>query len=145
MERFKHDLALKIVKILDAILLMIPFALCWLLYYGERIAQPYYSKGNVVIIALFLFVYIALGKVYEGFLVSMNRISEMVYSQALACSAGYRRNPVYRDHPAVKKNAESVAGIVCVCRTDCSGSDLVLGGTSVVLFEVPSSDNSGCL
>ena len=84
MERFKHDLALKIVKILDAILLTIPFALCWLLYYGERIAQPYYSKGNVVIIALFLFVYIALGKVYEGFLVSMNRISEMVYSQALA-------------------------------------------------------------
>ena len=52
---------------------------------------------------------------------------------------------LYRDHPAVKKNAESVAGIVCVCRTDCSGSDLVLGGTSVVLFEVPSSDNSGCL
>lgn len=84
MERFKHDLALKIVKILDAVLLTIPFALCWLLYYGERIAQPYYSKGNVVIIALFLFVYIALGKVYEGFLVSMNRISEMVYSQALA-------------------------------------------------------------
>lgn len=84
MERFKHDLALKIVKILDAILLTIPFALCWLLYYGERIAQPYYGKGNVVIIALFLFVYIALGKVYEGFLVSMNRISEMVYSQALA-------------------------------------------------------------
>lgn len=84
MERFKHDLALKIVKILDAILLTIPFALCWLLYYGERIAQPYYSKGNAVIIALFLFVYIVLGKVYEGFLVSMNRISEMVYSQALA-------------------------------------------------------------
>lgn len=84
MERFKHDLALKIVKILDAILLTIPFALCWLLYYGERIAQPYYSKGNTVIIALFLFVYIVLGKVYEGFLVSMNRISEMVYSQALA-------------------------------------------------------------
>lgn len=84
MERFKHDLALKIVKILDAILLTIPFAACWLLYYGERIVQPYYSKGNAVIIALFLFIYIVLGKVYEGFLVSMNRISEMVYSQALA-------------------------------------------------------------
>ena len=57
MERFKHDLALKIVKILDAILLTIPFAACWLLYYGERIVQPYYSKGNAVIIALFLFIY----------------------------------------------------------------------------------------
>ena len=35
MTRFKHDLILRIVKILDAVLVTIPFALCWYLYYAK--------------------------------------------------------------------------------------------------------------
>ena len=84
MKRFKHDLAMQIVKLLDALLLTIPFGMCWLNYYASRTAEPFYNKGNWVVIGLFCLIYITFGKIYEGFLVSMNRISEMVYSQALA-------------------------------------------------------------
>lgn len=84
MTRFRHDLLLRIVKILDAVLITIPFATCWLLYYASRIDAPFYAKGNWLVIALFFVLYIAFGRVYDAFLMSMTRISEIVYSQALA-------------------------------------------------------------
>lgn len=84
MSKFKHDLLLRIVKIADAVLVTIPFALCWLLYYASRVDSPFYAKGNVLMIALFFVLYIIFGRVYDAFLMSMNRISETIYSQALA-------------------------------------------------------------
>ena len=53
MTKFKHDLLLRIVKVLDAALITIPFALCWYLYYAERVYSPFYSKGNILVVALF--------------------------------------------------------------------------------------------
>ena len=35
MTRFRHDLILRMIKLLDAVLVTIPFAMCWYLYYGE--------------------------------------------------------------------------------------------------------------
>lgn len=84
MSNLRHDLALRIVKVLNAILLTIPFAGCWFLYYASRTNSPYYSRGNWLVIALFFIIYVIYGRVYQGFLVSLNRISEMVYSQCLA-------------------------------------------------------------
>ena len=34
-----HDLGLRVVKLLDDLLIMLPFACCWFLYYGERVAE----------------------------------------------------------------------------------------------------------
>lgn len=51
MTRFKHDLILRIVKILDAVLVTIPFALCWYLYYAKHIASPFYAKGEGVMLS----------------------------------------------------------------------------------------------
>lgn len=79
-----HDLSLRFVKLIDAVLITTPFAICWLFYYAGHIASPYYSKGNSLVILLFLVLYATYGRVYDAFLVSINRISEMVYSQALA-------------------------------------------------------------
>lgn len=84
MADMKRDLILKIVKALDAVLLTIPFAICWYGYYATRTVSPFWNKGNWVVIVLFLILYIFYGNIYNGFLVSWNRISEMVYSQALA-------------------------------------------------------------
>lgn len=83
MSKFKHNLMLKIVKILDAVLVTIPFAMCWYLYYAGRVASPYYAKGNYLVVALYFVLYIIFGKVYDGFLMSMNRVSETIYSQTL--------------------------------------------------------------
>lgn len=80
----KNVFWLRGVKAWNAILITIPFALTWMLYYADRIANPYYEKGNYLIIALFLIVYVCYGRTYDAFLVSIVKVEEMVYSQTLA-------------------------------------------------------------
>lgn len=84
MNKFEHRLLLRIVKVLDAAMVTVPFALCWMLYYADRVDAPFYAKGNWLVIALFFILYIIFGRVYDAFLISNNRISEIIYSQALA-------------------------------------------------------------
>ena len=84
MTKFKHDLMLRIVKVLDAVLITIPFALCWYLYYAKRVYSPFYSKGNILVVALFFVAYITFGRIYDAFRMSMQRVSEVIYAQFLA-------------------------------------------------------------
>lgn len=84
MDKFRHNLLLRIVKVLNAIMITVPFALSWILYYAERVDAPFYKKGNWLVIALYFTLYIIFGRIYDAFLISMNRISEIIYSQVLA-------------------------------------------------------------
>lgn len=84
MIKLKHDLGLRIAKAVNIILMTVPFALCWFGYYGERIAVPYYQMGNWAVIGLFVLLYVVFARIYDAFLMSLNRISEMIYSQGLA-------------------------------------------------------------
>ena len=83
-KNLKHDIGLRLVKLLNVVLLTVPFALCWYLYYAERISVNYYQMGYVAVVGLFVVLYVLFARVYDAFLVSVNRISEMVYSQGLA-------------------------------------------------------------
>ena len=84
MSKLKHDVTIRVAKTVNPILLALPFAAVWFHYYASRLASPYYYWGNWVVVALFFFLYILFCRVYDGFLISINRISEIVYSQALA-------------------------------------------------------------
>lgn len=84
MSKLKHDVTVRVAKALNPVLLTLPFAVVWFHYYASRLASPYYYWGNWVVVALFFFLYILFCRVYDGFLISINRISEIVYSQALA-------------------------------------------------------------
>ena len=84
MTRFRHNLLLRIVKLLDAVILTVPFAMCWYLYYAKRIVVPFYERGSYLMVALFFVLYIIFGRVYDAFLMSLQRISEVVYAQFLA-------------------------------------------------------------
>ena len=86
MTRFRHDLILRMIKLLDAVLVTIPFAMCWYLYYAKRVASPYYEKGDYLVVALFFVLFIIFGRVYDAFLMSMQRISEIIYEQFLAAA-----------------------------------------------------------
>lgn len=79
-----HDLPLRCVKTLNIILMTIPFALCWYGYYAGQMTEGFYNRGNILMIALYMIVYFLFARVYNAFLVSVNQISEMVYSQVLA-------------------------------------------------------------
>ena len=86
MTKLKHDMALRLVKLLDACMITLPFSAGWYLYYAGRIASPYYIKGNLLVIALFFVLYIVIGRVYDVFWISTQRISEILYSQTIAAA-----------------------------------------------------------
>ena len=80
----RHDILLRLLKALNIVLITIPFICCWYGYYEGKMKNGFYRRGNFMIIALFMLVYFIFARVYSAFLVSINRISEMVYSQVLA-------------------------------------------------------------
>lgn len=82
--KFRHGLILRIAKVIDAAMVTVPFVLCWYLYYAERVDEPFYAKGNWLVIALYFVLYITFGRVYDAFQISTSRISEIIYSQVLA-------------------------------------------------------------
>lgn len=84
MSKFKHDLLLRLIKLVDAVLMTIPFALCWYLYYSDRTASPFDEKGNLIVVLLFLVLFIIFGRIYDAFMMSIQQISEIVYAQFLA-------------------------------------------------------------
>lgn len=84
MEKLKHDLALRVVKLLNLILMTIPFACCWYGYYLHYSLVQYYRRGNWLIIFIFFVLYFTFGRIYDGFLISLNQISEIFFSQVLA-------------------------------------------------------------
>ena len=43
MSKFKHDLLLRLIKLVDAVLMTIPFALCWDLYYSYQVFAGIYT------------------------------------------------------------------------------------------------------
>lgn len=75
---------IRILKVLNVVMLALPFVICWYGFYAGRTAAPYYEKGNYVVIALFVTLYVLFAHIYDGFQISLNRISELVYSQGLA-------------------------------------------------------------
>lgn len=80
----KHELSLRFIKLINVALITIPFALCWYLYYSSKILTPFFRKGNWLIIFLFSVLYIFFARIYDSFVIHLNRISDLVYSQALA-------------------------------------------------------------
>ena len=84
MKDWKHDLSLRVVKILDLILITVPFAICWYYYYANHTAAFFAANARRYIIILYALLFFIFGRVYDAFLISYNPLSEMVYSQVLA-------------------------------------------------------------
>lgn len=84
MSIFIREFILRLLKLFNVVLITMPFAWGWFNYYAQHIALPFYDRGNWVVVALYAVLYMIFGRVYGGFWISLNRISESVYSQALA-------------------------------------------------------------
>ena len=83
-DKLLHSLWLRGIKALNVVLMSASFALCWQLYYAQRIVLPFSQRGNWAVIGLFTALYFVFARLYGGFMVSLARISELVYSQSLA-------------------------------------------------------------
>lgn len=87
MTKFRHDVMLRIVKVLDVLMIELPFAACWFLYYAEHINRRVAWNGNFAILSLFFVLYIVMGRIYDAFWMSKQRVSELVYGQILGAMA----------------------------------------------------------
>lgn len=86
MSTFKHDLVIGILKLANPLLMTTPFCAAWFGHYANCAVGPISNWECWLVALLFLGLYTALGKVYDGFLISYHRISEIVYSQMLAAA-----------------------------------------------------------
>lgn len=84
MDKVSYKVKLRIVKLLNVIWMTIPLIM-WCLYNCPHIIDAA-NVNNIIVLIVLLFVifYIVYGKIYEGFLISTLRISEMIYSQCIA-------------------------------------------------------------
>ena len=87
MSKFQHDVMLRVVKILDVFMIALPFAACWFLYYSKDAYPTLSWVGDLAVMALFVVLFILLGKIYDAFWMSMQRVSELLYGQVLALLA----------------------------------------------------------
>lgn len=60
------------------------FGYVWEVFYSNIIIQPFYKKGNWLVIALYAVILYIFSKIYSGYKVGSLRISEIIYSQTLA-------------------------------------------------------------
>lgn len=87
MSKLQHDVMLRIARVLDIVLVTLPFAACWAFYYEQEVQISLTWMGNAVILMLYAVLFVMFGKVYDAFQVSIQRISELCYSQVLAAMA----------------------------------------------------------
>ena len=77
-------LPIRFAKLLNVILIAAVFSYTWFSFYRNQMAEPFHLIGNWVLILLFAVLYYSYVRMYDGFLVSISKISELVYSQALS-------------------------------------------------------------
>ena len=80
----RHDYGLRLIKAADVLLITLPFALVWLLYYVNTVViYPSVYRGGGIIL-MFVVLYAFFGRTYDAFLVSLKRISDLFYAQLLS-------------------------------------------------------------
>lgn len=84
MKNPKHDIGCRAVKLLVVVLATLPFLVCWYAYFADSIPVPFFRRGNWMVVALFAVLYISFARVYDAFWISVNKPSELAYSQILA-------------------------------------------------------------
>ena len=79
-----HRAIIRSVKLLDVILVCLPFVAAWHFHYASSLAMPFYRRGNWIVIALYVCAYYLLAHLYSGFTIHVSRITDIVYAQSLA-------------------------------------------------------------
>ena len=71
---------------LHVFMVALPFYLSWRWFYAERIAAPFFLKGNLAVVGLHVFLYALLANLYNGYSIPFSRVSELACSQSLAAA-----------------------------------------------------------
>jgi len=87
LKRLKYSIGVRSVKVINILLITAAFALAWFLHYTNCGAHKALGiRGEIVLVCLFMFLYIMFTRVYDAFMISASRISEMIFSQVLSAA-----------------------------------------------------------
>ncbi len=79
-----HDVSVRIVKILNVLLMTLPFCCCWFMYYTHQVLMFPSALRSMVVIGMFVVLYCFFARVYDAFLLSIKRLSEVFISQLMS-------------------------------------------------------------
>lgn len=83
--RFWHDLAVRSVKLLNILLVCVPFAYIWQVYYSKQVyGGEFPLTGNLAIVLVYVLLYAICTRTYDAFQISQVRKSELFFSQLIA-------------------------------------------------------------
>lgn len=84
MDKYSAKITLRLTKVLNVAMMLVPFLWCWLSWYAQRVYGTEPGIVSWLVAAVFVLLYMTYGRIYESFSVSRVRISEMIYSQSLS-------------------------------------------------------------
>ena len=78
-----NRVSLRVVKLLNVLLILLPVMLSW---FGFYTAEVHFAGqwAAILVAALYVFLYITYGRIYNSFLISLTPVGELIYSQCLA-------------------------------------------------------------
>lgn len=79
-----HDISVRTAKLINMILMTVPFVYVWYTYYADQLWVRFAMRGHWLVILLYVALYFTIGRIYDAFKMSYNSKGEMVYSQLLS-------------------------------------------------------------
>ena len=79
-----HDITIRIAKLINVIFMTVPFAIAWYAFYSAHLWVKFAMRGHWLVIALFVLLYILIGRTYDAFKMSYTGRKAIVYSQMLS-------------------------------------------------------------
>lgn len=79
-----HDISTRLIKLLNLILMTMPFAVIWYMFYADQLWVKFWRRGHWLVIILFVILYFFIGRIYEAFKMSYTSKGEIIYSQMLS-------------------------------------------------------------
>lgn len=82
----RKTLPLSVIKILNTFCVMIPFLLCWFLYYEPITTTAESRQVTGLVLFVYFIIFYTLCLKLDGFRASVMRVSELIYSQTIAAA-----------------------------------------------------------
>ncbi len=82
-EKMLKSLITRSMKVLNVLITVALFCLCWRFYYGPQLGLGQYAKYIVAVGILYMAAVVLLGRIYNAFAAGTYRVSQLAYSQGL--------------------------------------------------------------
>lgn len=79
-----HDVSTKLFKLVNLMLMMVPFAVIWYSAYADLLWVKFWKRGHWLVLLLFVILYFIIGRIYDAFRISYTSKGEIIYSQMLS-------------------------------------------------------------